>query len=42
MAHPKQAIPLLKTRYHDSSAGDAQLDYARILAMLGDPTGVPP
>ena len=41
MAHPKRAIPLLKTRYHNSSADDAQLNYARILAMLGDPTGVP-
>ncbi len=39
MAHTEQAIPLLKTRYQDSPAGNAKLKYARILAILGDPAG---
>jgi hypothetical protein len=41
MAHTEQAIPLLKTRYQDSPAGNAKLKYARILAILGEPTGAP-
>jgi len=41
MAHPKQAIPLLKTQYEDSPAGSAKRKTAQILAILGDPTGVP-
>ena len=41
MAHPEHAIPLLKTRYQDSLAGNVALKYARILAILGDPTGAP-
>jgi len=41
VAHSEQSIRLLKTRYHDSPAGNAKLKYAQILAVLGDPTGVP-
>jgi len=39
MAHPAKAIPLLKTRYHDSPTGSRKRKYAQILAILGDPTG---
>ncbi len=39
MAHPAKAIPLLKTRYHDSPAGSRKRKYAQILAVLGDPAG---
>ena len=41
LAHRSQAIPLLKARYRKSSAGDEKLDYAGILGILGDATGVP-
>ncbi len=41
MAHPKQAIPLLRTAYQRSEPGNQQRDYAKILGILGDPAGVP-
>jgi hypothetical protein len=41
MAHGSEAIPLLQKRYRESAAGNEQLYYARILGILGDPTGVP-
>jgi flavin-dependent dehydrogenase len=41
MAHGEQATGLLKSRYQASRAGKAQLKYAQVLAILGDPTGVP-
>ena len=41
MAHPEQAVPLLKTAYQRSGVGNQQHDYAKILGILGDPTGVP-
>jgi hypothetical protein len=41
MAHPERAVPLLKARYREFPAGKGKLDCARILAILGDPTGVP-
>ena len=41
MSHPQQAIPLLETRYEESSNGEQQVIYARILGILGDPTGAP-
>ena len=39
MAHRQEAIPLLKTRYLQSAAGKERLYYAKILGMIGDPTG---
>jgi hypothetical protein len=41
MAHGEQATALLKSSCQESPAGKAQLKYAQILAILGDPTGVP-
>ena len=41
MAHGKRAMPLLRTRHDTCGAGDAKLSYAKILAILGDPTGAP-
>ena len=41
LAHPRQAIPLLKVHYRDAPAGNRQLDYAKLLGILGDPTGAP-
>ena len=41
LAHEAQAIPLLQQAYRELDAGQEQLDAARILGILGDPTGVP-
>jgi len=41
VAHRDQAVPLLKTAFRQSPAGDQQQTYARILGILGDPTGAP-
>ncbi|MBL7224084.1 MAG: FAD-dependent oxidoreductase [Candidatus Brocadiae bacterium] len=40
LAHPKQALPLIRKAYADSS-GKAKLIYAHILAVLHDATGLP-
>jgi hypothetical protein len=39
LSHQEKALPLLRTAY-DSAPDDARLVYARVLGMLGDPTGV--
>jgi hypothetical protein len=41
MAHPEQAVPLLTTAYQRSGTGNPQRDYAKVLGILGDPTGAP-
>ena len=41
MAHSRQAIPLLQQRYRDLPAGPEQREAAKLLGLLGDPTGVP-
>lgn len=41
VAHPRQAVPLLRARYTESNETDQKLECARILALLGDPTGAP-
>ena len=41
VAHPKEATAWLIRRYEESPSGKEKLNYARILAILGDPTGVP-
>jgi len=38
MAHPEQAVPLL-TRAYQLAAGGQQREYAKVLGVLGDPTG---
>ncbi len=40
LAHPGEAIPLLQAGY-ERSKDAARLNYARVLGMLGDPTGGP-
>ena len=40
VAHPREAVPLLKARYRETTDPMARLRYAQILAILGDPTGV--
>jgi flavin-dependent dehydrogenase len=39
ISHPKKSIPLLKKAYTEISKPAAKLNYARILAILGDQTG---
>ena len=39
ISHPKESIPLLKKAYTQISKPAAKLNYARILAILGDQTG---
>jgi len=41
VAHPRQAIPMLKRRHDSASTEDVKLAYAKILGILGDPTGAP-
>jgi len=41
VAHPKRAKPLLRTHYHETRDAEAKLRYARVLGILGDPTGAP-
>jgi len=41
LAHAPQAIPLLQSRYRESSAENQRLVYASILGILGEPTGAP-
>jgi flavin-dependent dehydrogenase len=41
VAHPRQATPLLQARYRAEPAGAGKLRVAQLLAILGDPTGVP-
>jgi len=41
MTHVEKATVLLQQRYQEFPAGKARLKYAQILAILGDPTGVP-
>jgi len=40
MAHPEQCLPLLRKAYADAP-DEKKLIYARILGVLGDPTGAP-
>lgn len=40
MAHPVPARPLLRQAYTDSSEADKKQNYAKILGILGDRTGV--
>lgn len=40
MAHPDRVLPLLEKAY-DGAKGEAKLTYARALAVLGSPRGVP-
>ena len=39
LAHPKEALPLLRDAYRTADAD--KLVYAHVLGMMGDPTGVP-
>jgi hypothetical protein len=39
MSHREQAIPLLKEAYHKADKPEAKMNFARILAVLGDATG---
>ena len=39
ISHPKESIPMLKKAYTEISKPAAKLNYARILAILGDQTG---
>ena len=41
LAHPQQAIPMLKTRHDTASTEDSKLACAKILGILGDPAGAP-
>ena len=41
MAHPARAIPQLKTHYRNSNSRKERLAIAKILGILGDPTGAP-
>ncbi|MDW8038735.1 MAG: FAD-dependent oxidoreductase [Thermoguttaceae bacterium] len=40
LAHPQQALPLLQKAYHQAQKHEEKLIYARILAVLGDNTGL--
>jgi hypothetical protein len=40
LAHPDQALPLLRKAYHETD-DDEKLTYAHYLAVLGDATGLP-
>jgi len=39
MAHPEQSIPLLKEAYSKADKLETKINFARILAVLGDSTG---
>lgn len=41
MAHPKRSIPLLRETYEKASTQNERINYAKILAILGDNAGVP-
>ncbi|MBC8872039.1 MAG: FAD-dependent oxidoreductase [Planctomycetes bacterium] len=41
LAHPDQAIPMLKSRHDSASTEKTKLAYAKILGILGDPAGAP-
>jgi len=41
VAHPERAKPLIRTHYHEARDAGAKLRYARVLGILGDPTGAP-
>jgi hypothetical protein len=41
VAHPQEAVPLLKARHRKVPAGAGRLRTARLLGILGDPTGAP-
>jgi hypothetical protein len=41
MAHPKRSKSLLREAYEKASARNDRINYARMLAILGDNTGVP-
>ena len=41
MAHPKESIPLLRDAYERTSVPNERINYAKILAILGDNAGVP-
>jgi len=40
LAHPQEAIPLLREAYKKAASSQAKLIYAHVLAVLGDRTGV--
>jgi len=39
MSHPEESIPLLKEAFHNAGKLDTRINFARILAVLGDATG---
>jgi len=39
MGHPKQAVPLLREAYRETDRAEVKINFARILAVLGDPIG---
>jgi hypothetical protein len=39
MGHPKQSLSLLKEAYHKTDKQEVKVNFARILAILGDATG---
>ena len=39
MGHPEQAVPLLQEAYHKAETTEVKVNFARILAILGDATG---
>lgn len=41
IAHPKRSIPLLREVYEQASVQNEKIKYAKILAILGDNSGVP-
>ena len=41
LAHPDQALPLLRKAYQGADDAEAKLIYAHYLAVLGDATGLP-
>jgi len=41
MAHPKSSIPLLREAYEQASVQNERINYAKILAILGNNGGVP-
>jgi hypothetical protein len=41
IAHPKRSMPLLREAYEQATVHDEKINYAKILAILGDNHGVP-
>ncbi len=41
MAHPKRSVPLLREVYEQASVQNERINYAKILAILGDNSSVP-